>query len=205
MCPSQGVWKVFSGKSTDMADSSLLRLISGKSGDRAHSECRTFEQQWQDSHSELVRYVHSRVESKVDVEDIIQETLTRLLRYRDNPGIQNVRLMLFRIANNVLADYYRRDQRQRTRDHVALELAGPMQAPDRPHADRVAYEQTMESLMRAIARLPPKCRFAFTMSRFDALPHKEIARRMGISVKAVDKHIARAMLACKLAVQNQNI
>lgn len=158
-----------------------------------------FEQQWQACHPELVRYVHSRVDNSVDVDDIIQEALARLLRYRGDPEVQDVRLMLFRIANNLLTDYYRRNERQHADGHVALDLAGPLQAPDKPHVDRVAHEQTLDRLMRAIARLPPKCRLAFTLSRFDAIPHKEIARRMGVSVKAVEKHLARAMLACKAA------
>lgn len=158
-----------------------------------------FEQQWQACHPELVRYIRSRVDSKVDADDIIQETLARLMRYRADPGVQDVRLMLFRIANNLLTDYYRRNERQHAGDHVALDLAGPLHAPDKPHVDRVAHEQALDRLMRAIERLPPKCRLAFTLSRFDAIPHKEIARRMGVSVKAVEKHLARAMLACRAA------
>lgn len=182
----------------------LLGRATGEPRDEAQGEYPSFDQQLQQCHPELLRYLHSRVASEVDADDIVQETLVRLLRYRGDPQIQDVRLMLFRIANNVLTDYYRRNERHHLGDHVALDLARPLQAPDRPHVDRVADEQVLDRLMRAIARLPPKCRLAFTLSRFDALPHKEIARRMGVSVKMVEKHLARAMLVCKSAVGDRD-
>lgn len=45
----------------------------------------------------------------------------------------------------------------------------------------------------AIGRLSPQCREAFTLSRYEHLSYNDIAARMGISVKTVEKHIGKAI------------
>jgi RNA polymerase sigma-70 factor (ECF subfamily) len=45
----------------------------------------------------------------------------------------------------------------------------------------------------AILALPPRCRAVYLMNRMDGLSYSEIARRCGISAKAVEKHMSRAL------------
>lgn len=51
----------------------------------------------------------------------------------------------------------------------------------------------------AIARLPKRTRDVFLMHRFDDLPYDRIAHRLGISVKAVEREIVRALCAIRKA------
>lgn len=51
----------------------------------------------------------------------------------------------------------------------------------------------------AIARLPKRTRDVFLMHRLDDLPYDRIAHRLGISVKAVEREIARALCAIRKA------
>lgn len=48
-------------------------------------------------------------------------------------------------------------------------------------------------LFNAIGQLPPQCRKVFEMSRFEDLKQKEIAEKLGISVKTVKNHITHAI------------
>jgi RNA polymerase sigma factor (sigma-70 family) len=41
--------------------------------------------------------------------------------------------------------------------------------------------------------LPPQCRAAFTLRVFHECSYKEVADRLGISAKTVEKHIARGL------------
>jgi RNA polymerase sigma-70 factor (ECF subfamily) len=53
-------------------------------------------------------------------------------------------------------------------------------------------------LSDAIRSLPPKCQAVFVMHRLEGVPHTEIASRLGITVSAVEKHIASAMLKLRM-------
>ena len=48
-------------------------------------------------------------------------------------------------------------------------------------------------IQEAIDRLPPQCRAAFTLRVFHQCSYKEVAERLGISAKTVEKHIARGL------------
>ena len=48
-------------------------------------------------------------------------------------------------------------------------------------------------LWQAIARLPEICRIAFEYSRIDELTYSQIAKKMGISDKAVEALISRSL------------
>ena len=48
-------------------------------------------------------------------------------------------------------------------------------------------------IQEAIDRLPPQCRAAFMLRVFHECSYKEVAERLGISAKTVEKHIARGL------------
>ena len=59
-----------------------------------------------------------------------------------------------------------------------------------------------EVLIESISELPPKCRQVFRMSRFDHLSNKEIAEKLGLSVRTVENHIAHAIRLLKPKLKN---
>lgn len=150
-------------------------------------------------HVELVRFLRSRVHSEDDALDLAQECYTRLLRYRDDHDAASLQFLLFRIARNLLTDSWRTRKAQHQDAHVPvddleLEAAQPTQL------DLVHGEQQMAALKRVIHRLPPRCQAVFVFSRIDGLSHNDIARRCGISTRAVEKHITKALAACRAAL-----
>ncbi|MFM8488490.1 MAG: sigma-70 family RNA polymerase sigma factor, partial [Bacteroidota bacterium] len=54
-------------------------------------------------------------------------------------------------------------------------------------------EELESRLHDAIGKLPERCRAVFALSRFEDLSHKEIAERLGISVKTIENQITKAM------------
>lgn len=182
---------------------SVSRAVAGE--DRAVArEATAFEDLLRSCQPELLRYLRSRLHNEADAADIAQEACARLLQYRDDPQIGDLRLMLFRIANNLLTDFWRRNHRHCADQHVPLDDAGPLQAHERPQVERIADHQALLALKRAIQHLPQKCRLVFMLSRFDGLSHGQIAARLGISVKMVEKHITRALLDCHAAVGDRD-
>jgi len=137
--------------------------------------------------------------------DLTQEALLRMLKYRDAPGIEDRRAMLFRIVHNLVLEYRRARYRHHAAQHVTLDDAGPLRM-DQPSVEVITdARQTLDRLLtHTIAELPPKCRLAFMLNRFDGLTYPQVAARMRISVKMVEKHITRALAACRLAVGDRD-
>lgn len=145
---------------------------------------------------DLLRHVRHGVGHDAAME-VVQESYVRVMRYAGQHPADVLRRLLFRIANNLVADH----RKARKRD--ALE-----QAPGTSVETLYGIEyHTPESVLlghdalrraqSAIDALPPKCRSAFLLARLDGLPHSQVAERLGISVKMVEKHIANAFVRCQ--------
>lgn len=155
-------------------------------------------------YNELMGFLSRRMGGDQDAaSDVAQETLLRAwaLHASDAGGqqaapVREPRALLYRIARNLMTDLHRQRQGRGEEASIddGLELMAP--ASDQPeviHASR----QRATALLQAIEALPPRCREAFVLHRFDGLSHAEVAERMGISRNMVEKHVIRAMLACR--------
>jgi RNA polymerase sigma-70 factor (ECF subfamily) len=56
-----------------------------------------------------------------------------------------------------------------------------------------SLNETSRNIESAIDQLPPACRQAFLLSRYEEKSYKEIAEILHISVNTVEKHIGKAL------------
>ena len=152
-------------------------------------------------YKELLGFCTRVLKDRDAAADLVQETYSRFLA-AEHAGetIQTPRALLYRTARNLMIDEYRRDRVRQAESLDAMSedaLADIAHiAPSHPEADYAAM-QYAKAMSTAIDSLPPRCREAFVMSRFDGLSHQEIADIMGISRNMVAQHIIRGMLTCK--------
>ncbi|MEA9566189.1 MULTISPECIES: RNA polymerase sigma factor [Xanthomonas] len=152
-------------------------------------------------HAEILAYMRRRPNAPHTAADLAQEALLRLLAYRDTPDIQSYKLLLYRIAHNVVLEYWRTRHRRHASRHVPLEGSEPLAAGGTAVDQLVDARRTLQHLYtHTLPALPPKCRQAFMLNCFDGLTYPEVTAVMGISVKMVEKHISRALTACRAAV-----
>lgn len=154
--------------------------------------------------AELVAFLQRRGQSLEDAEDIVQETFARFHRAGHEMGRIDARPLLFAIAKNLLKDHWKQANRERARtlrydadDATAAWESAPSEdpAPDR----RSIARQDLAGVAEAIRGLPPRCRDAFLLHRFEDLSYRQIADRLGVSVSMVEKHLAEALRRLKAA------
>jgi RNA polymerase sigma-70 factor (family 1) len=156
----------------------------------SESPTEIFTKLFAESRQALVRYIRRFVGSSETAKEIVQEAFLRT--YRQRESVTTLRAFLFSTARNLAANEYR---------HRRTIEAGGM---GDLHDSRVKIEcESLESqflrdertrlIQEAIDRLPPQCRAAFTLRVFHECSYKEVADRLGLSAKTVEKHIARGL------------
>ncbi|MTH35235.1 sigma-70 family RNA polymerase sigma factor [Paracoccus limosus] len=148
----------------------------------------------------LLRRVGIVLKSQTDAEDLVQDVFVNLLR-RDAPQIQQPRNYLTRAATNAALDHLRRKRVREAVVQTGLDPAHQAPAPQPPVETILQSRHELAILRAAIAGLPPKCRVAFLLSRDHGLSMREIAGQMGVSESTVEKHLLKAMLRCRAALQ----
>ena len=181
------------------------RAVDELAGEPGGGPREEFDSALAEHQAELLQYLARRTGDRDAAADLSQETFSRMMKYRDADDIGDYNLMLFRIANNLVLEYHRARQRHHADHHYSLDDTGPLRSPAPAVESLIDSRQAINTLLKhTIAQLPPKCRLAFMLSRFDELSYPQIAERMGISVKMVEKHITKALLACRQAVADRD-
>lgn len=137
------------------------------------------------------RFVAKRADA-AEIDDLVQEVALRMhLREGDVP-VANLEGYVFQVARSVLTDHARRGQTRARANHVPLEeFHHPVEvrSPERVLVSR----ERLRQLVTAVGTLPERTRQAFVLHRFEEMSYAAIARHMGISVSAVEKHIMKAI------------
>ena len=135
-----------------------------------------------------------------EAEDLVQDVFVNLQDRGRVDDIEHVNRYLFRIAANVLARRRLRptwDWRSGRRSLDELPDLIEDVSPERT----LIGKQAIEQLVVALRELPPRASEAFLLNRFEEMTYAAVAAHMGISVKAVEKHIKRALARIADAVE----
>jgi len=151
----------------------------------------------------LVRYLFRTWPNRQEVYDLRQDTYVRVYEAAAKSRPQAPKSFLFATARNLMAD---RIRRQRI---VSIDAVGDLDAlnvmiDEISPEQRTSAHQELRRLAQAIDLLPPKCREAVWMRRVDDLPQKEVATRLGITQKTVEKHVMKGMKLLAEAVFQSN-
>jgi RNA polymerase sigma factor (sigma-70 family) len=143
---------------------------------------------------ELHRYLLRRLRRPQDLDDLKQEVYMRLLRMDRMECIREPLAYLYSIAANVVADFTLAERRRY--DHVTPDTEAvehwaedPSQALPDDIAERTSLERQLE---KALKQLPPLQAAALVLHYQEGMSCNEIAKRLGLSPKSVDKYLTRA-------------
>ncbi len=136
------------------------------------------------------RYLHRRVRSTPDAEELVSQVFFRLLESLDriDPQKGSVLVYALSMARNALVD----DARSRA-GRVPEEAAAAVPDMGAGPLERLMGEEDVERVRSELARLPTETRELLMLRFGDGLRFTEIAQVMGLSEAAVRQRTSRAV------------
>lgn len=144
-------------------------------------------------HGWLQNWLRRSVGCSHQAADLAQDTFMRLLVRGQPVNERAPRALLARIARGLVIDYWRRDALERAY------LEALAQLPELSHpSPEVRHEalQCLERIAQLLDGLKPAVREAFLLYQLGGLNHAQVARKLGVSTRTVERHVARALLHC---------
>jgi RNA polymerase sigma-70 factor (family 1) len=156
----------------------------------SESSTEIFTKLFAESRQALHRYIRRFVGSSETAKEIVQEAFLRTYRQRDT--VTTLRAFLFSTARNLAANEYR--HRRITERSTMSDFSDSRVKTERESLEtELLRDERNRLIQEAVDLLPPQCRAAFALRVFHECSYKEIAERLGISAKTVEKHIARGL------------
>ncbi len=106
--------------------------------------------------------------------------------------------LLYKMAKNTLISKYRHNQIEQ-----AFIARTPAAESSQSPEEAMNYKELKTNYEQALSRMPPKQREVFLMSRYEELKYHEIAQRLELSIKAVEKRMKNALQFLREALAAQ--
>jgi RNA polymerase sigma-70 factor (family 1) len=152
-----------------------------------------------DSHYDYIRNYLFYLSGDIGLaEDITQDVFLKLWEIRGNVKDMTVKPLLFKIAKNLFINSHKRkvlDLKFINNRVENIENESPQYIME--------FKEFDQRLQRALSNLPEQCRTFFLMNRIDDLKYQEIADSFGISVKAVEKQISKALKLLRVQFEHR--
>jgi len=134
------------------------------------------------------------------IDDILQEVFIKIWQNRKNiKTTMSFNAFIFTITRNLLLNELRsRLNNQKIKDKVG-KLAVPIEYS---FIEQSEYHDLKEKVDQAINELPIRQKEIFILSRIQGYSHKEIAEQLHITSKAVEFHIAKAIVIIRKKLLN---
>lgn len=136
-----------------------------------------------------------------DIEDIAQEAYLKAFRAEQNRDIQHPKTFLFTVAKNIALNELRNTSRRIT-EYID-------DAQEEPEFMMPTTEEEVEALDRletycaAVDDLPEQCRRVYLLRKVHGMPQKEIAEKLNITLRSVERHLQKGVIKCRAYMRQQ--
>lgn len=171
------------------------------------SEINQFNTIYSTYYGKTFRFAQLYVRNDLVAEDIATESLIKLWETMKKEKVDKPLALLLTILKHKSLDHLRKQaSMQEAFEGIAewqqRELSIRISTLDACNPDDIFSEEIQSILAKTLNELPPQTKKVFTMSRFEQKSGKEIAEALGISVKGVDYHIAKALKALRISLKD---
>lgn len=147
---------------------------------------RAFEQVFKTYYSRLCLFALKYLGDEASAEEVVQDLFLRIWEKRHQIEIEtSLKAYLYRaVRNSCLNELKHQQVEQNYRAHQQQVADDYEEMPDPELGQRIH---------QAIEKLPENHREVFTMNRFEGLRYKDIAEKLGISVKTVESYMTKSL------------
>jgi len=175
-----------------LQDKNLLRKI--RKGD-----IKSFESLFHQYYPGMCLFAKSLVKKENVAEEIVQDVFYNIWKNRKNFMLNSGwRNYLYGAVYNNSMQHFRKMkhevslENQSVPEQVSLH-SGPL--------DEMNFIELHETVISVLNKMPGRRKKIFSMSRFDGLTYKEIAKNLSISVKTVEANMGKALNAFRTALK----
>lgn len=169
--------------------------------DFKNKKVKAYEELFFKYHGKLVLFALKFTGDLQAAKDIVQDTFLSLWKNADNINL-SPKAYLFQTVRNTSLNYIRHLKIVTSvKDELAFKIsfAEKLEYFDFKDPYYSLLELEMEQkIEKVINSLPEKCLLVFNLSRKEHLKNKEIADKLGVSLKAIEKHISKALSILRL-------
>lgn len=147
-----------------------------------------------DNYFDAVRsYIYYRCSDEDLASDIAQEVFMKVWNKKDSLQNDNLKGLLYKMASDLFVSTYRKGKTaEQYIEHLKFNFKNESQETN------IEYQELKQVYENCLAGLDEKCRTVFLMSRIEELKYKEIAERLDISIKTVEKRMSTALKELKI-------
>lgn len=129
--------------------------------------------------------------------DIAQDVFLKVWEKQLNIKNSGIKSLLYKMATDAFITVYRKNKNaQKYAERFVLEFE---QTPE----EKYMYKELLLNYQKVLANLPEKQRTVFLMNRSEGLTYTEIAERLNLSVKAIEKRMKMALNTLKEKVKHK--
>ncbi len=138
------------------------------------------------------RYVTFKLPSRDDVDELTGEVFLRGWEYATSSQVENANALFYRIARNLIADFYRS-----RRITESLDNTDEIASQARKFTEELDLEEEKKLILKSLQKLKEEYKEVLIMKYLDEMSTKEIAQAIDKTVNNVRVLLHRAKRALK--------
>lgn len=155
-----------------------------------------FEQVFKQHFKSLHAYACAILNDAADAEEAVQQVFLKLWERPEQLNLSgNIAAYLYRAVHNQCLNQVKHNKVKTT---YQMHVAYSSNRDANNAAGKIAGRELEARFQAVLAELPEQCRTIFQLSRFDEMKYREIAEKLGISIKTVENQMGKALKILRL-------